>query len=80
MFVKKEYDFNDLLNNSWSGAVSVLKEIENQDREDEAMRIIEDVFFDEIPTDTMVNDFIWFDLADMMGLYEENNANEEEEE
>ena len=80
MFVKKEYDFNDLLNNSQSGAVSVLKEIENQDREDEAMRIIEDVFFDEIPTDTMVNDFIWFDLADMLGLYEENNNNEEEEE
>lgn len=59
--------FYDLYNNSWSGAIPVLDEIEKQGRENEAMDIIENTFAGEIPTDTQVNDFIWFDLADIMG-------------
>ena len=79
MLIKKEYDFIDLLNNSWSGAVTVLNEIEKQEREDEAMQIIEEIFCDEIPTDTAVNDFIWFELADIMGLYNEDEYEDDEE-
>ncbi|SFB10052.1 hypothetical protein [Selenomonas ruminantium] len=71
MYIKKEYSFTDLLNNSWSGATQVLEKIEEDGRENEAMGIIEETFYGEVPTDTQVNDFIWFDLADIMGLYEE---------
>lgn len=73
--IQKEIDtFTDLMENSWSGALETLREIESQGREDEAMQIIEEYMNDccaEIPTDTAVNDFIWFDLADIMNLYDE---------
>lgn len=72
--------FYELFDNSWSGAIQVLKEIENQGRENEAMDIIENIFIDEVPTDTQVNDFIWFELADIMGLYNEEKEEEDEEE
>jgi len=73
--IQKEISsFVELYDNSWSGALETLREIESQGREDEAMQIIEEYMNDcsaEIPTDTAINDFIWFDLADIMGLYEE---------
>jgi len=77
--IKKEIEtFSDLYNESWSGAIQTLDEIEKQGREEEAMQIISEYMndcSDDIPTDTQVNDFIWFELADIMGLYDE----EEEE-
>lgn len=69
--VRKEMNFDSLYENSWSGAMDTLDEIIKQGREAEAMQIIEEVFSDEIPTDTQVNDFIWFELADVMNLYDE---------
>lgn len=75
--VHKEMEFSnirDILEESWGGAVDVLEEIIKQGREDEAMQIIEESFqalSDDIPTDTQVNDFIWFELADVMNLYDE---------
>ncbi len=82
--IKKEIEtFTELYQNSWSGAIDVLDEIMNQDREDEAFSIIEDYMNDccndEIPTDTEVNDFIWFELADIMNLYEDDDSDEDEE-
>lgn len=68
--IKKEMNWNDIKENSWAGAVSVLEEIEKQGREDEAMALIEEVF-DDVPYETQVNDFIRFNLADMMKLYED---------
>lgn len=68
MTVTKEYNtFIEIYNNSWSGAIQVLDEIEKQGREAEAMDIIENIFADDTPTETAVNDFIWFELADVMG-------------
>ena len=63
--------FYDLYDMCWSGAIPVLDEIREQERDDEAMQIIEEAFLDENPTDTQVNDFIWFDLAEIMNLYDE---------
>lgn len=80
MYIKRElnnwYELKDMV---WSGAVDTLAEVERQDREQEALDLIEDVFYDEVPTATQVNDFIWFDLADMMGLYDEEDEEEEDE-
>lgn len=61
MYVKKEYDFNELKRNSWSGAIATLEIIEKNKKEDELMQLLEDVFCDNIPSETKVNDFLWFD-------------------
>lgn len=80
--------WQELFRNSWSGALDTLREIEAQGREEEALAILEELFEPEvcghIPSDTEVNDFIWFELADVMNLYgdedEEDEDDEEEDE
>ena len=70
--VRVEFDgIRDILENSWDGAKYVLEEVIEQGRENEAMQIIEDAFFESTPTITQLNDFIWFELADIMNLYDE---------
>ena len=63
MYVKIEIDdFRTLKNNSWSGALDTLKDIEEADKEDELMYLLEEVVFaDATPTETEVNDFLWHD-------------------
>ena len=67
--VEKVNSFEAIMKNSWSGAIDVCKEICRQHREVEAMQYIEDCFEGEYVTETELNDFIRFDLADMMNLY-----------
>ena len=80
------YDYKE---NAWGGAISTLNDIEEQDREEEAIEIIEEYMSEDtlgyIPSETEVNDFIWFNLSDIMHLYEEDddeddNDDEDEEE
>lgn len=61
MYIKKEYDFNELEKNSWSGAISTLEIIKKNNKEEELMQLLEDVFCDNIPNETEVNDFLRFD-------------------
>lgn len=68
--IKKVNSFEAIMKNCWSGAIDVCKEICKQHREVEAMLYIEDCF--EYVTETELNDFIRFDLADMMNLYGDN--------
>ena len=69
------HDFRQLLENSWSGALNVLNYAQEQGQEDEAMERIADYCAmvqdstGTLPSDTEVNDFIWFSLADAMNLY-----------
>ena len=63
MKVIKEIDsFNDLMENSWSGAIDTLQDIANVNLEEEFMENLENIYFlGETPTDTELNDFIWFE-------------------
>lgn len=74
MYVKIEMDdFRTLKNNSWSGALDTLKDIEEADKEDELMYLLEEIFTDTIPTDTEVNNFLWFErnyIYESLGLDE----------
>ncbi len=83
MYIKVERNsFNDFFENAWSGACDVLREVAAQDREDEAVNIITEYMGmdgESIPTDTQVNDFIWFELSDIMDLYNEETEEDEEE-
>lgn len=73
MYVKIEMDYRTLKNNSWSGALDTLKDIEEADKEDELMYFLEEIFSGEIPTETEVNDFLWFErdyIYENLGLDE----------
>lgn len=80
------YDYKE---NAWGGAISTLNEVEAQDKENEAIEIIEEYMSEDvlgyIPSETEVNDFIWFNLSDIMHLYDEDddeddNDDEDDEE
>ena len=71
MYVKIEMDYRTLKNNSWSGALDTLKDIEEADKEDELMYLLEEIFNEEIPTETEVNDFLWHDrdyIYELLGI------------
>ena len=61
MKIVKEYDFEKLYKNSWSGAINTLNIISKNDMENKLMVHLEDIFYDKIPTETEVNDYLWFE-------------------
>lgn len=73
MEIKKDYSFDDLMKNSWSGAVDTLKTIEENEKEEELMALLESIF-EDIPTEKEVNDVLWFDdnfIFEELGIEEE---------
>lgn len=81
MEIRKEINgFNELADMVWSGAVDTITDIQNTNKEDEFMNFLEAVFCDEVPTDTEVNDFIWFErdyIYENIGLTENGELIEE---
>lgn len=70
--VKKELSFEDLKDECWSGAIDTLQKIEEEGKEDELMELLQDIFSD-IPTETELNDFLWFDddyIYEQLGIKE----------
>jgi hypothetical protein len=74
MEVITEYgNYWDLKEHSWSGALDTLADIERADKKEELMQHLEEVFMDETPTDTEVNDYLWHDrefVYEAVGLNE----------
>ena len=83
MEIRKEInDFYALADMVWSGATDTIADIQNANKEDEFMNFLEAVFCDEVPTDTEVNDFIWFErdyIYENIGLTEDGELPEDEE-
>ena len=61
MKIAREYNFNNLYENSWSGAIDTLDTIIKNDMENELMEHLEEIFDNQIPTETEVNDYLWFE-------------------
>ena len=61
MLIAREYTFKDLYENSWAGAVDTLDTIKENNKESELMYLLEEIFVDKVPTETEVNDFLWFE-------------------
>ena len=80
MEIKRDYGFNELQETCWCGAVDTLNTISKHDKEDEFMQYLEEVFDDDIPTDTEVNDFIWFEDEAIFEALDINLKDEEETE
>lgn len=82
MEIRKEINgFYELADMVWSGAVDTISDIQNANKEDEFMDFLEMVFCDDVPTDTNVNDFIWFErdyIYENIGLTEDGNLPEDE--
>ena len=72
MLVKREYSFNDLYENSWSGAVDTLNVIRENNLEEELMYHLEEIFY--LPTETELNNYLWFEseyIYENLGIVEE---------
>ena len=82
MEIRKEInDFYALADMVWSGAVDTIADIQRANKEDEFMNFLEMEFFEDIPTDTEVNDFIWFErdrIYEHLGLTENGELPENE--
>ena len=82
MEIRKEINgFYELADMVWSGAVDTIADVQNANKENEFMDFLEMVFCDDIPTDTNVNDFIWFEreyIYENIGLTENGNLPEDE--
>lgn len=74
-----DIETKDLQRHLWMGAVTVWTEVEKQGREAEAMGLIEDLadILGRTPTIAEVNEFIWFELDEMMDLYNEGTEEED---
>lgn len=82
MEIRKEINgFYELADMVWSGAVDTIADIQNANKENEFMDFLEMVFCEDAPTDTKVNDFIWFEreyIYENIGLTENGNLPEDE--
>lgn len=74
--VKKELNFYDLRDNCWSGAIDTLKRISDEDKQEELMGLLNEMFLEETPDLTDINDYLWFDSDD---IYECLGITDEEE-
>lgn len=85
MYVKIELNgFEAIKHNSWSGAIDTLIDIENAEKEDDFMNLLESYFenSEDTPTETEVNDFIWFErdfIYENLGLNENGELIEDED-
>lgn len=77
MEIRMEISINELYDMSWSGGRDTLDNIFEHDKEEELMNLLEEVFIDKVPSDTEVNDFLWFE-RDM--IYEHCGLDENGEE
>ena len=84
-YVTESYicDGSDLLALCWSGAKDRVEELTEEQR-DALVRHLEDIFLDsEKVTDTMINDYIWFEedtWKEAIGYKDEDDESEESEE
>ena len=81
--IKTELNFSDLQNQCWSGAVDTLNTIEEHDKENDLMYLLDELFADdENCTLTTINDFLWFDdeyIFECLDISDEDEDEDEDE-
>lgn len=73
MYIKNDMNFNDLMDNCWSGAIYTLNRINELNKENELMAHLEEQWLNETPTMTEVNDYLWFEdeaIFEALGISE----------
>lgn len=72
-------DFDDIYQNSWSGAVDTLNTISNEGKEDDLMELLDELYLDGVDENEL-NDFLWFDdnyIFNELGINLEEEGEEE---
>lgn len=83
MYYKTEFDLYNFP--AWSGGHDTLETLKEKNLVDEVQATIEEIYCEESPTDTEINDFLWFErdtIAEWLGFsdWEALEYGEEEEE
>ena len=76
MEIKKEMSLREF--EAWSGGAANLKRIIELDKVEEVESYLQDMFYSEVPTETQVNDVLWFEIdyiLDLLGLTQEEFYN-----
>ena len=80
--VKRELDFNDLMEECWSGAIDTLKTIQENDKESEFMSFLALDWGGDLPDLGEVNDFLWFEddyIFDILGIKTDDDEEDEDD-
>ena len=83
MVYTKDFSIDDF--EFWSGAKDTVEDVRKAEKMDELEKLVEQYFADleEPPTETQVNDFVWFErdyIYRNLGLDENGNLPEEDDE
>lgn len=76
--IKEANDFYQLKDELWSGALDTMQIIEDNDKQNELMTLLEDVFYEATDL-TKINDYLWFDRDDILEQLDINEEDDEEE-
>lgn len=74
--IKVEYEFYDLIENCWSGALDTLNTIQEHEKNTDLMALLEELDFEGM---TDLNNFLWFDrdyIYKTLGITEDNEEEE----
>ena len=57
-----EWDFDDLQNHAWGNATNTLEEVQNHEKEDELMELLDELYPDGVD-EVELNDFLGYEDA-----------------
>ena len=81
MYIKDDYNFEDLKKAVWSGAVNTLLRVEEANKEGLLMDHLQEIFGEEeVPTITEVNDYLWHDSEHALAAVLPEEEEDEEDE
>lgn len=75
MYIKTELDSLDSFN-AWSGGLDTLDSIRDADKIEQLDELFQELFYSETPTETEVNDWLWFErdyIYESLGMAEDEN-------
>ena len=55
-----DWDFDDLQNNAWGNATNTLEEVQNHEKEDELMELLDELYPDGVD-EVELNDFLGYE-------------------
>ena len=73
--LKTNVTFNELRDMCWSGAVNTLERVEEEGKGDALIELLEEYFYETTPTETIINDLLWFEdewIFEHLGIIEKD--------
>ncbi len=75
--IKEDFSFYKLKDRVWSGAVDTMQRIADEHKEEELISLLNEVFCEQQPDITEINDYLWFESDD---IYEYLGISSDEDE